>query len=176
MVGRTPPAFAFADCAGLDQGETYFELPKSATRVLRVPDVAQGETLERGFWYGQELAGKSVPPNEDGSGISSRSNEGDGTSTTAATRQNGSNTHTPSIKDSESSTMNPSHTPPQRLVAATHLCAFLRQVILRKTGLSSSGGVAGCKMLAKLMVSENKPAGEYNQAHCLSALRICGRL
>jgi hypothetical protein len=140
----------------------YFELPRSAARVLRVPDVVSGEALECGFWYGRELAGKVVPSNDDGSRVSSRRNEADGTSTTVVSKSSGSDDATPNLSSSTSPTIPASYTPPQRLVAATHLCAFLRQIILRKTGLSSSGGVASCKMLAKLMVSENKPAGESN--------------
>jgi hypothetical protein len=133
--------------------------------VLRVPDVVPGEALECGFWYGRKLAGKVVPSNDD-SGNSSRENRADGTSTAVVSKSSESDDATPNLPPSTSPTIHTSYTPPKQLVATTHLCAFLRQIILRKTGLSSSGGVASCKMLAKLMVSENKPAGELFPSSC----------
>ncbi|KAJ9093765.1 hypothetical protein QFC19_008204 [Naganishia cerealis] len=55
----------------------------------------------------------------------------------------------------------PPTTRPQRtLIVASHLCAFLRRVIWEKTSLTSSGGVAGSKMLAKLITSAKKPDGQ----------------
>lgn len=91
--------------------------------------------MEEGFWYGMMLVGRVVPPT-DGS---------TDTNDTAIGRRN--STATPLSAS-------------QRLIAATHLCSFLRRLILRKTGLSSSGGVAGCKMIAKMMVGVGKPAGQ----------------
>lgn len=54
----------------------------------------------------------------------------------------------------------PSRTPCRSLVVASHLCAFLRLTIREKTGLTTSGGVAGSKMLAKLISSTKKPDGQ----------------
>ncbi|KAJ9093547.1 hypothetical protein QFC21_006388 [Naganishia friedmannii] len=51
-------------------------------------------------------------------------------------------------------------TPGRALIVASHLCAFLRLTIREKTGLTTSGGVAGSKMLAKLISSARKPDGQ----------------
>lgn len=123
----------------LEKGEAFFRLPKTVRKVLDVPDVndhANGQD-EEGFCYPMVLEGKIAPSALNGS------------SDAIVTR---------STKDR---TLSPrSFVPSQRLIAATHLCAFLRHLILRKTGLSSSGGVAECKMVAKMMVGVGKPAGQ----------------
>lgn len=116
-------------------------------KVLDVPDVdgasrkgrSGDEKDEEGFWYPMVLEGKVAPTASDTSIVDP--NDADAT-------------------DSAKATTATSITPSQRLIAATHLCAFLRRLILRKTGLSSSGGVAQCKMVAKMMVGVGKPAGQ----------------
>lgn len=46
----------------------------------------------------------------------------------------------------------------RRLVLASHLCRYIRQTILDQVGLTTSGGVAHNKLLAKLACSKHKPA------------------
>lgn len=141
-----------------EKGETYFDLPQSAARVLQVPDVVQGDKLDGGFWYGPQLEGKTVPSSSDESRRSCGKDGSNRNTPNGDLNEDGGRPENTMVKTKESncSSLRKSD---QRLIAATHLCAFLRRVIYRKTGLSSSGGVAGCKMLAKLMVNENKPAG-----------------
>jgi DNA polymerase iota len=136
--------YSNADRLKVEQGETFFQLPKTVRKVLDVPDVdrSSGRTDDEGFWYPMRLEGKVVPSSAD---IASATlNDADVTTNA----RDGTTTSLPSAAAS------------QRLIAATHLCAFLRHLILRKTGLSSSGGVAECKMVAKMMVGVGKPAGQ----------------
>ncbi|KAJ9112525.1 hypothetical protein QFC22_006282 [Naganishia vaughanmartiniae] len=50
--------------------------------------------------------------------------------------------------------------PCRAVIVASHLCAFLRRTIREKTGLTTSGGVAASKMLAKMISSARKPDGQ----------------
>lgn len=100
--------------------------------------------MECGFWYPPTLAGTVVPSKKPAD------------MATAESSSLNDNKPLSEIQQPSPSSLGAL----QRLVAATHLCAYLRELILRKTGLSSSGGVAGCKMVAKMMVGVGKPAGQ----------------